>query len=69
MPRGVVNPAVYETLHDAMVGKPGINFTAPPRNLAFGKQTGVPSMTCKSVSFATATLKSAGYIGIQSPLL
>ncbi|GAA5188312.1 transglycosylase domain-containing protein [Rugosimonospora acidiphila] len=56
----VVNPAVGETLHDVMVGKPGMDFTAPPRTLAFGKQSG-SSVTCKSVSSATATLRAGGY--------
>ncbi len=32
----VVNPAVGQTLHDAMVGKPAQNFTAPPATMAFG---------------------------------
>ncbi|GIH16425.1 transglycosylase domain-containing protein [Rugosimonospora africana] len=58
---GVVNPAVGETLHDFMVGKPGIGFTAPPRNLAFGKQSGMPNVTCQSVASATSKLKGAGF--------
>jgi membrane peptidoglycan carboxypeptidase len=33
---GVVNVAVYKTLHDAMVGKPAINFVGPPATMAFG---------------------------------
>jgi membrane peptidoglycan carboxypeptidase len=33
---GVVNPAVYRTLHDAMVGKPALGFPAPPATVAFG---------------------------------
>jgi membrane peptidoglycan carboxypeptidase len=33
---GVVNVAVYKTLHDAMVGKPAINFIGPPATMAFG---------------------------------
>ena len=32
----VVNMAVYRTLHDAMVGKPGLGFPAPPATMAFG---------------------------------
>ncbi|MEV4756145.1 transglycosylase domain-containing protein [Micromonospora sp. NPDC049559] len=34
MDHGVVNPAVYETLADAMRGKPERNFPAPSRDLA-----------------------------------
>ncbi len=33
---GVVNPAVYLTLRDSMVGKPSIGFPAPPATVAFG---------------------------------
>jgi membrane peptidoglycan carboxypeptidase len=58
---GVVNPAVGRTLHDAMVGKPAINFTAPTRDIAFGKQTGIPGVTCQSVANATKTLQRAGF--------
>jgi membrane peptidoglycan carboxypeptidase len=31
-----VNPAVYRTLHDAMVGKPAIGFEPPLATMAFG---------------------------------
>jgi membrane peptidoglycan carboxypeptidase len=58
---GVVNPAVGMTLHDAMVGKPAINFTAPTREIAFGKGGSIPSVTCQSVAAATKTLQGAGY--------
>jgi membrane peptidoglycan carboxypeptidase len=58
---GVVNPAVGETLHDFMVGKPAIDFTAPPRKLAFGKGSGMPNVTCQSVSSATSKLRGAGF--------
>jgi membrane peptidoglycan carboxypeptidase len=58
---GVVNPAVGETLRDAMAGKQAMGFVAPPRNLAFGKQSGVPGVTCQSVGTATAALKTAGF--------
>jgi hypothetical protein len=57
----VVNPAVGQTLHDYMVGKPAINFTAPPRKMAFGKSSGMPNVTCQSVSSATSKLKGAGF--------
>jgi membrane peptidoglycan carboxypeptidase len=58
---GVVNPAVGLTLHDAMVGKPAINFTPPTREIAFGKGGGIPNVTCQSVANATKALQSAGY--------
>jgi membrane peptidoglycan carboxypeptidase len=58
---GVVNPAVGRTLHDAMVGKPAINFTPPTRDIAFGKQSGIPGVTCQTVANATKTLQKAGF--------
>ena len=57
----VVNPAVGKTLHDAMVGKPAINFKAPTRDIAFGKQSGIPSVTCQPVAAATKALQKAGF--------
>jgi membrane peptidoglycan carboxypeptidase len=57
----VVNLAVGRTLRDAMVGKPALNFTAPTREIAFGKQSGIPSVTCQSVANATKTLQRAGF--------
>jgi membrane peptidoglycan carboxypeptidase len=64
---GVVNPAVGRTLHDAMVGKPAVNFTAPTRDIAFGKGGSVPNVTCQSVGSATSTLQRAGYVVTVDP--
>jgi membrane peptidoglycan carboxypeptidase len=57
----VVNAAVGLTLRDSMVGKPAINFTAPTRDIAFGKQTSIPGVTCQTVANATKTLQKAGF--------
>jgi membrane peptidoglycan carboxypeptidase len=56
-----VNAAVQYTLHDAMIGKPSKNFTAPSHAIAYGNQVSMPGVTCKSVAEATATLKGDGF--------
>ncbi len=57
-----VNAAVTQTVHDAMVGKPGINFTPPTSLLAMGVQKRIPDLgTCPSVSAATVVLKNRGF--------
>jgi membrane peptidoglycan carboxypeptidase len=54
------NAAVF-TLRDALAGKPAIQFTPPPPNLAFGTKIPIPDVTCKSVAEATAALKAVGF--------
>lgn len=44
-----------------MAGKQAINFTAPTRDIAFGKQSGIPGVTCQTVANATKTLQRAGF--------
>jgi membrane peptidoglycan carboxypeptidase len=61
MDHDIVNPAVYETLADAMKGKPSKNFPKPGEALVYGQQKSVPSVTCRSVDDATATLRNAGF--------
>jgi membrane peptidoglycan carboxypeptidase len=56
-----VNYAVQHTLHDAMVGKPAVNFTKPSDKLAYGQRVGVPNVKCQPVDGATAALKGAGF--------
>jgi membrane peptidoglycan carboxypeptidase len=63
----VVNLAVGRTLRDAMVNKQAVNFTPPTRDIAFGKQTGIPSVTCQSVANATKTLQRAGFTVAVDP--
>jgi membrane peptidoglycan carboxypeptidase len=61
MRASIVNPAVAETLRDAMAGKPAINFEPPTRKLAYGNQVRIPNVTCKPVDEARATLRGAGF--------
>jgi membrane peptidoglycan carboxypeptidase len=55
-----VNKSVANTLRDASAGKPAVNFTAPSRDIAFGKRTGIPVVACKSVNEAQGTLRNVG---------
>ena len=56
-----VNAAVAWTLHDAMVGKPSVQFTPPSQGIAYGSQVSVPNVVCKSQATATSRLESAGF--------
>ncbi|MFY1672873.1 penicillin-binding protein [Plantactinospora sp. WMMB334] len=61
MDHDIVNPAVYETLADAMKGKPKKDFPKPGETLVYGDQRSVPSVSCRSVDEATAVLRDAGF--------
>jgi membrane peptidoglycan carboxypeptidase len=56
-----VNPAVANTLRDAVRNKPAVQFTAPSRDMAFGKRQGIPNVKCNSVEQARNKLKGAGF--------
>ncbi|MDG4820366.1 penicillin-binding protein [Asanoa sp. WMMD1127] len=56
-----INPAVYETLADAMKGKPSVDFPAPSRNTAYGNQKTIPDVSCDSVDEARNRLREAGF--------
>jgi membrane peptidoglycan carboxypeptidase len=56
-----VNPAVAETLRDAMTGKPAIDFTPPSGKLVQGDQRSIPNVECQSVDAARNRLKGAGF--------
>jgi membrane peptidoglycan carboxypeptidase len=60
-PHKFVNKAVEYALRDAMAGKPAINFTAPSKEIAFGKRTSVPAVKCRSVDDAKGTLRTVGF--------
>jgi membrane peptidoglycan carboxypeptidase len=60
-PHAYVNKAVEYALRDALADKPGINFTAPSREIAFGKRTGVPAVACKSIDDAKGALRTVGF--------
>ncbi|NUO55861.1 MAG: PASTA domain-containing protein [Hamadaea sp.] len=60
--RDVVNPAVADTLHDGMKGKPSQQFGKPDSTkIVHGTKTSIPSVTCKTVSEATTLLRNKGF--------
>ncbi|GIF70880.1 penicillin-binding protein [Asanoa siamensis] len=61
MDHGKINPAVYQTLADAMKGKPSVNFPAPSKDTAYGNQKSIPSVSCDSVDSARSRLTEAGF--------
>ncbi|HEX6970478.1 MAG TPA: transglycosylase domain-containing protein [Micromonosporaceae bacterium] len=56
-----VNRAVWETLADAMKGKPAKEFTPPSGKLINGDQRSIPNVACRSVSSAKSRLRNAGF--------
>ncbi|MFF5174135.1 penicillin-binding protein [Micromonospora sp. NPDC000089] len=56
-----INPAVYETLRDAMKGKERIDFTPPNGKIIEGDQRAIPRVSCQSVDAARAEIKGAGF--------
>jgi membrane peptidoglycan carboxypeptidase len=56
-----VNPAVWETVRDAMKGKPSQNFTPPSGKIVDGDQRSIPDVKCKSIDDARSRLRSAGF--------
>ncbi|MGQ5259192.1 penicillin-binding protein [Micromonospora sp. ZYX-F-536] len=61
-----INPPVYETLRDAMKGKPRINFEPPGQKISEGDQRSIPDVKCQSVETAKSRLKGAGFEPIVS---
>jgi membrane peptidoglycan carboxypeptidase len=60
VPNGI-NPPVYQTLRDAMKGKPSVQFTPPSGKILEGDLKSVPDVKCRSVDSATSRLKDAGF--------
>ncbi|MEU8608810.1 transglycosylase domain-containing protein [Actinoplanes sp. NPDC048791] len=59
----IVNPAVWETMHDIMKGKPREQFKKPSGDkLPEGEQRSIPDVKCLSVAAATSKVKGAGFI-------
>ncbi|WP_026184767.1 penicillin-binding protein [Salinispora vitiensis] len=56
-----INPPVYETLRDAMKGKPRVDFTPPENKLRYGDQRSIPSVKCVSVEKAKSRITKAGF--------
>jgi membrane peptidoglycan carboxypeptidase len=61
MEHGIVNPAVYETLRDAMKGVKGIDFTPPSGKIVLGDQRRIPDVTCRPIDEARSRLRGAGF--------
>jgi len=61
MEHSIVNPAVYETLRDAMKGKPKKSFTPPNGKIIMGDQRSIPNVECASVDSARSRLRNAGF--------
>jgi membrane peptidoglycan carboxypeptidase len=66
-PKGI-NPPVFETLRDAMKGKPGIEFEPPNGKIINGDQRSIPNVTCKSVDEAKSRLRGAGFDPVVSDI-
>ncbi len=62
-PKGI-NPPVYETLRDAMKGKPRIDFTPPGDKLRYGDQRRIPNVKCISVEKAKSRISGAGFVAV-----
>ncbi|SCE84084.1 penicillin-binding protein [Micromonospora chokoriensis] len=61
-----INPPVWETLRDAMKGKPKINFEPPGQKISEGDQRSIPDVKCVSVDQAKSRLKGAGFEPVVS---
>jgi hypothetical protein len=62
MSHSLVNPAVWETMHDIMKGKPKEQFKKPSGDRIEGEQRSIPDVACVSVAEATSRLRGAGFI-------
>ncbi|MET7876926.1 penicillin-binding protein [Micromonospora profundi] len=64
--RDGINPPVYETLRDAMKGKPRINFEPPGQKISEGDQRSIPDVKCQPIETAKSRLKGAGFLPVVS---
>ncbi|MFD6567200.1 penicillin-binding protein [Micromonospora profundi] len=64
--RDGINPPVYETLRDAMKGKPRINFEPPGQKISEGDQRSIPDVKCQPIETAKSRIKGAGFIPVVS---
>ncbi|MGY0003515.1 penicillin-binding protein [Micromonospora sp. I033] len=65
VPNGI-NPAVYETLRDAMKGKERKDFTPPSGKIVLGDQRSIPGVKCQSIDDAKSRLRGAGFEPVVS---
>ncbi|MEV1286063.1 transglycosylase domain-containing protein [Micromonospora sp. NPDC049679] len=61
MDHNIVNPAVYETLADALKGKPSVQFTPPGGKLIAGDQRSIPVVKCQPLDSAKSEIRNAGF--------
>ncbi|WP_422737325.1 penicillin-binding protein [Micromonospora sp. WMMD729] len=61
-----INPPVYETLRDAMKGKPRINFEPPGQKISEGDQRSIPDVKCQPLDTAKSRIKGAGFEPVVS---
>jgi membrane peptidoglycan carboxypeptidase len=59
--REIVNPAVIDTMRDAMKGLPSEDFPKPSEKIAFGDQRSIPDVRCRPVDEARSRLRGAGF--------
>jgi membrane peptidoglycan carboxypeptidase len=67
MNHNIVNPAVWETLADAMKNKPGQDFVPPSGKIVMGDQRSIPDIRCQDVNTARARLRGAGFVAEVDP--
>ncbi|OKI52718.1 transglycosylase domain-containing protein [Micromonospora sp. CB01531] len=61
-----INPAVTETLRDAMKGKERKEFTPPSGKIIKGDQRSIPNVKCQSIDAAKSRLRGAGFDPVVS---
>lgn len=61
MQHDTINPTVYETLRDAMKGKPSVQFTPPNGKIVKGDQRSIPNVKCQSIDAARSRISGAGF--------
>jgi len=61
-----INPPVWETLRDAMKGKPRIDFEPPGKKISEGDQRSIPDVKCQSVDTARSRIRGAGFQAVVS---
>ncbi|WP_200210183.1 penicillin-binding protein [Micromonospora coerulea] len=65
VPNGI-NPAVYQTLRDAMKGKDRKDFTPPSGKIILGDQRSIPDVKCQTIDAAKSRLRGAGFDPVVS---
>jgi len=57
----LANNAAANTMRDALVGRPVIDFEPPPQSLVVGVKVAIPDVRCRSEQEATAIIQRAGF--------